>query len=161
MTLKGPAIFRIMKYVVFVLIIAFVAFLMLLASGSNKSFEEVSGAVEDSLDTEVLTAQETAVFKRNFGLNAADYTGVLYYSSGANMSAEEVLLIKVKSESQVQEVTDAVNERIESRINDFEGYAPDEVKLLRDAKQSVRGTYIFYACSAEADKYLSAFGSSL
>lgn len=161
MTSKGPAIFRIMKYVVFVLIIAFVAFLMLFASGSSKSFEEVSGAVEDSLDTEVLTAQETAVFKRNFGLNAADYTGVLYYSSGANMSAEEVLLIKVKSESQVQEVTDAVNERIESRINDFEGYAPDEVKLLRDAKQSVRGTYIFYACSAEADKYLSAFGSSL
>lgn len=161
MTLKGPVIYRIMKYVVFVLIIAFVVLLMLFASGSSKSFEEVSGGVEDSLDTEVLTAQETAVFKRNFGLNAADYSGVLYYSAGANMSAEEVLLIKVKSESQVQEVTDAIDDRIESRINDFEGYAPDEVKLLRDAKQSVRGTYIFYACSAEADKYLSAFGSSL
>ena len=46
------------------------------------------------------------------------------------MSAEEVLLVKVNRDSQVQEVVDAINERIDSRISDFEGYAPDEVKLL-------------------------------
>ena len=96
MTAERPGIAYIMKYVVFVLIIGFVVLLMLFMSGSNKPFEEVSKSVEDSLDTEALTVQDTAVFKRNFGLNAADYTGVLYYSSGANMSAEELLLVKVK-----------------------------------------------------------------
>ena len=117
--------------------------------------------VEGSLDTEVLTEQEPAVFKRNFSLNAADYDGVMYYSSGSNISAEEVLLIKVKSESQIQEITDAIDQRVEARINDFDGYAPDQVKLLENARQSVRGTYIFFACSQDADAYLSAFSSSL
>lgn len=158
---KGQGAAHIMKFVVFALIIGFVVLLMLFASGSNKPFEEVSKSVEDSLDTEVLTAQDAAMFKRNFGLNAADYAGVLYYSSGASMSAEEVLLVKVNRDSQVQEVVDAINERIDSRISDFEGYAPDEVKLLEDARQSVRGTYIFYACSPDADKYLSVFSGSL
>ena len=161
MTSKKPGIAYIMKYVVFVLIIGFVVLLMLFMSGSNKPFEEVSGSVEDSLDKEALTVQDAALVKRNFGLNAADYTGVMYYSSGANMSAEEVLLVKVKRESQVQEVVDAIDERIQSRINDFEGYAPDEVKLLQDARQSVRGTYIFYVCSPDADRYLSVFSGSL
>ena len=161
MTSEKPGIAYIMKYVVFVLIIGFVVLLMLFMSGSNKPFEEVSGSVEDSLDKEALTVQDAALFKRNFGLNAADYTGVMYYSSGANMSAEEVLLVKVKRDSQVQEVVDAIDERIQSRINDFEGYAPDEVKLLQDAGQSVRGTYIFYACSQDADRYLSIFSGSL
>ena len=161
MTSEKPGIAYIMKYVVFVLIIGFVVLLMLFMSGSNKPFEEVSGSVEDSLDKEALTVQDAALVKRNFGLNAADYTGVMYYSSGANMSAEEVLLVKVKRESQVQEVVDAIDERIQSRINDFEGYAPDEVKLLQDARQSVRGTSIFYACSPDADRYLSVFCGSL
>ena len=158
---KGQGAAHIMKFVVFALIIGFVVLLMLFASGSNKPFEEVSKSVENSLDTEALTAQDAAMFKRNFGLNAADYAGVLYYSSGASMSAEEVLLVKVNRDSQVQEVVDAINERIDSRISDFEGYVPDEVKLLEDARQSVRGTYIFYACSPDADKYLSVFSGSL
>lgn len=158
---KGQGAAHIMKFVVFALIIGFVVLLMLFASGSNKPFEEVSKSVENSLDTEALTAQDAAMFKRNFGLNAADYAGVLYYSSRASMSAEEVLLVKVNRDSQVQEVVDAINERIDSRISDFEGYAPDEVKLLEDARQSVRGTYIFYACSPDADKYLSVFSGSL
>ncbi|HJB96463.1 MAG TPA: DUF4358 domain-containing protein, partial [Candidatus Mediterraneibacter intestinigallinarum] len=157
---KRPDVSGIMKYVVFLFIIVFVVVLMMYTSGSSKSFDEVRQSVEAALDTESLTEQEASVFKRNFGLNAADYTGVMYYSTGANISAEEILLIKVRSEDQIQEVTNAIDERVESRINDFEGYAPDEVKLLEDARQSVRGTYIFFAASEKADDYLSAFANS-
>ena len=158
---KRPDVSGIMKYVVFLFIIVFVVVLMMYTSGSSKSFDEVRQSVEAALDTESLTEQEASVFKRNFGLNAADYTGVMYYSTGANISAEEILLIKVRSEDQIQEVTNAIDERVESRINGFEGYAPDEVKLLEDARQSVRGTYIFFAASEKADVYLCAFANSL
>lgn len=161
MTSKGPGVAGIMKYVVFVLIIAFVVVLMLYNSGSSKPYEEVRQSLEAALDKESLTEQDQTALRRNFNLNAADYAGVMYYSTGANISAEEVLLVKVKNDSQVQEVTAAVDQRIESRINDFEGYAPDEVKLLENARRSVRGTYIFFACSPKADEYLSAFNSSL
>ena len=148
---KRPDVSGIMKYVVFLFIVVFVVVLMMYTSGSSKSFDEVRQSVEAALDTESLTEQEASVFKRNFGLNAADYTGVMYYSTGANISAEEILLIKVRSEDQIQEVTNAIDERVESRINDFEGYVPGEVKLLEDARKSVRGTYIFYAASEKAN----------
>lgn len=151
----------ILKYVSFALILVFVVVLMFYMSGSSKPFDEVEESVEKVLDTENLVKQEASKFKRNFGLNAADYDGVMYYSSGFSISADEVLMIKVKDSEQIQEITSAIEKRIESRKNDFEGYAPEEVKLLEDAVQSVRGNYVFFAAAPDAETYLKTFGSSL
>ena len=157
----GFRIARVMKYVVLVLTIAFVAVLMIYASGSSRPFEEVEDAVSRSLDKSNLTLQDGAAFKREFGLSEADYAGVMYYASEFSISAEEVLVVLVKDESQVQEVTEAIDKQVEARKNDFDGYAPEEAKLLEDAKQSVRGRYIFFAAAPKAEEYLEAFSSSL
>ena len=157
----GFRIARVMKYVVLVLTIAFVVVLMIYASGSSRPFKEVEDAVSRSLDKSNLTLQDGAAFKREFGLSEADYAGVMYYASEFSISAEEVLVVLVKDESQVQEVTEAIDKQTEARKNDFDGYAPEEVKLLEDAKQSVRGRYIFFAAAPKAEEYLEAFSSSL
>lgn len=152
---------RIMKYAVLAAIIGFCVILMLYMSGSSRSFDEVKEEVEKSLDTSELTEQNSAAFKRSFGLNAADYAGVAYYSAGSTISASEVLLIRIKSDDQIREITDAIDNRISSRKNDFEGYLPEQEKLLDNAKQSVRGAFVFYAVSENADEYLKIFNSSL
>ena len=152
---------RVMKYVVLGLLIAFVVLLMIYASGSSRPFEEVEDAVSSSLDKSNLVRKDGAAFKREFGLSEADYAGVMYYASEFSISAEEVLVILVKDESQVQEVMGAIDRHVEARKNDFDGYAPEEVKLLEDAKQSVRGRYIFFAAAPKAEEYLEAFSSSL
>ena len=157
----GFRIARVMKYVVLVLTIAFVVVLMIYASGSSRPFEEVEDAVSRSLDKSNLTLQDGAAFKREFGLSEADYAGVMYYASEFSISAEEVLVVLVKDESQVQEVTEAIDKQVEARKNDFDGYAPEEVKLLEDAKQSVRGRYIFFAAAPKAEESREAFSSSL
>ena len=161
MRTDGFGVARVMKYVVLVLIAAFVAVLMIYASGSSRPFEEVEDAVSRSLDKSNLTLQDGAAFKRKFGLSEADYAGVMYYASEFSISAEEVLVVLVKEESQVQEVTEAIDRQVEARKNDFDGYAPEEVKLLEDAKQSVRGRYIFFAAAPKAEEYLEAFSDSL
>lgn len=152
---------EIMKYVTLGLIVAFVVLLMINMSGSNAPFADVAKAVEQSLDQSNLTKQGDQMLKRSFGLNSADYEGVMYYSSEFNMSAEEVLLIKVKDEGQVRAAADAIESRIAARKEAFDGYVPEEVKLLDDAKLSIRGKYIFFAVAPKADTYLSVFSQSL
>lgn len=152
---------RVMRYVTLLLIIGFVALLLIYTSGSSRPFEKVEKAVEASLDKENLAIQDGRALRRNFGLNSADYAGVMYYSSEFSISSEEVLLIKVKNESQTTEVLSAIEKRIETRKNDFEGYAPEAVRLLEDAKQVVRGKYVFFAAAPEAEKYLEIFNNSL
>lgn len=156
-----PGVFEVMKYIVAAAAAAFVTVLMIFSSASSRPFEDVEEAVEQVVAGENMIRMDGQMLKRNFGLNSADYDGVLYYSSESGMSAEEVLLIKVKNDSQIQKVTDAVSARIEQRSSDFDGYAPEEVKLLQDAQSSVRGRYIFFAAAPQAGEYKAAFDRSL
>lgn len=152
---------EVLKYAVTVIILIYIVLLMIYTSGSTKSFDQVAELIEPSVGKENLVKQDSQALKRYYGLNSADYNGVMFYSSEFNISAEEVLLIEVKSEKQVQEVRDAVNERLESRIKAFEEYAPEQVKLLEDAQFLVRGKYIFLAVSPDAAEYASIFTKSL
>lgn len=163
MKTKDTTITRTMifKYITMLLILLYVIWLMIYASGSTKPFDEVAGAVESAIDKENLVKQDVQAFKRYYGLNSADYKGVLFYSSEFSISAEEVLVVEVKSDKQVQEVREAMEERIESRKKDFDGYAPKEVQLLETAQLKVRGKYLFLAVAPKAEAYSKVFGGSL
>lgn len=152
---------EIFKYVTALLIVVYIVLMMIYTSGSTKPFDEVASKVESALDKENLVKQDMQALKRYYGLNGADYKGVLYYSSENNLSAEEVLLIEVKNDKQAQQVRDAVEERLAARKKVFDGYAPKEVQLIEEAQLKVRGNYIFLAVAPKAQEYSSAFSGSL
>ena len=151
----------VMKWGAAFLILVYIALLLIYTSGSTKPFEEVAASVETLIDKENLVKQDAQALKRYYGLNSADYEGVLFYSAEFSISAQEVLLIEVKTEQQVQEVRDAVEERLESRKNTFEGYAPEQAQLIKQAQTQVRGKFVFMAVSPEAEAYAAAFTKSL
>lgn len=149
------------KYVSLLILIAFIVWLALFQSGSTKSFEEVSQALQESIDDEELVMKGSQEFKKYYGLNSADYEGVLFYTSEFSMSAKEVLLVEVKNEHQIEQVKNAIDARLEERKNRFEGYEPEQVQLLDEAAYVVRGNYIFLAVSPDAEAYRQAFERSL
>lgn len=152
---------EVMKYVIAVLILGYVAVILLFTGGSSKPFDEVAGRVEASLDSGSLSKQSGQALKRYYGLNSADYKGAMLYSSDASISVEEVLLIEAKNEAQTAEIREAVERRIEQRRNDFDGYAPEQVQLLENAQVLVRGRFVFMAVSPDAEQYRTAFVNSL
>ena len=152
MTEKRQRMISAMKYILLVIIVGYLVILMLYASGSKRTFSEVSKAVSSVLDSKELVQMDDQMLKRNYGLNSADYKGVLYYSSPSSISAAEVLVIHV---------TNAIAQRKAQRIEDFDSYLPEQVKLLEDSQESIRGRYIFFAVSSKASEYRSAFDKSL
>lgn len=149
------------KYISVVLLLVFVVWIAVFRSGSTKPFEEVAQAVQASIQDEDLILQDSQALKKYYGLNSADYEGVLFYTSDFTMSAKEVLLIKLKDETQVEEVKAAIDERLETRKSSFAGYAPEQVQLINQAAYSVRENYIFLAVTPEAETYRLAFARSL
>lgn len=158
---KMPRYAEILKYVVLGVMIAYIAMLMIYTSGSTKPFTKIEKALEAVLDTENLVKADSQGLKRYYGLNSADYEGVMLYTSKASLSAEEVLLVKVENDGQMQAVKDAVQRRLESRKNDFEGYAPKESQMIGEAQLSVRGEYLFLAVAPKAESYKEVFAKSL
>ena len=146
MTEKRQRMISAMKYILLVIIVGYLVILMLYASGSKRTFSEVSKAVSSVLDSKELVQMEDQMLKRNYGLNSADYKGDL---------------IQVKNDAQIENVTNAIAQRKAQRIEDFDSYLPEQVKLLEDSQESIRGRYIFFAVSSKASEYRSAFDKSL
>ncbi|SHK22210.1 DUF4358 domain-containing protein [Hespellia stercorisuis] len=149
------------KYGMVLAIVGYVVLLLLMTGGSSKPFDTIEKAVEKTLDTESVSKTTNQGLKRYYGLNAADYDGVMLYVSKSSLSAEEVLLLKVKNNEQIEEVQNAIVSRKDRRRSDFEGYAPDEVALINNSVLSVRGQYIFFVISKNASEYKTAFAKSL
>ncbi len=149
------------KYLAVFLLLVYVALLLIYSSGSTKSFEDVANQVEDGIEKEHLVKQNAQAVKRYYGVNSADYEGVLLYTSKDSISPEEILLVKVKTDRQVQSLQDAVWQRVESRKNSFENIAPDQVAVLEKAQILVRGRFVFLIVSQNAQEYSSLFTNSL
>ena len=147
MTEKRQRMISAMKYILLVIIVGYLVILMLYASGSKRTFSEVSKAVSSVLDSKELVQMDDQMLK--------------YYSSPSSISAAEVLVIQVKNDAQIENVTNAIAQRKAQRIEDFDSYLPEQVKLLEDSQESIRGRYIFFAVSSKASEYRSAFDKSL
>lgn len=149
------------KFVVAALIVIYVACLFIFTSGSSKSFEEVAGPVDGMINKSRMVKATDRDVKKFYGLNTSDYEGVMCYISKNTLSAEEVLVLKVKDEDQIKDVKDAVNMRLEKRKSDFKGYAPDEEMAVDNAVFSIRGKFVFLSIGPDSDKQKEIFYSEL
>ncbi len=149
------------KYIFIAALVVFVVLMFVFNTGSSKPFEEVESSIESQIDTSSLVKANDQTFKQDYGLNAADYEGVMLYVSSNYLEAQEILLVEVKNDDQLLEVEEAIDKRIENRRNDFEGYIPEQVLLLDDAIVTIRGNYIFLVISEDAEAYQQAFVQGL
>ena len=104
------------------------------------------------------TAQD---LKKYYGLNAGDYDGMMLYIPDDVMSVNEILVVKVKDESQVESVETAAEERLAAQKESFEGYGVEQTRLLRSAIEESKGYYVLLAVSKDADSIEAAFKKSI
>lgn len=101
------------------------------------------------------------ILKKYYGLDPADYDGVVLYSPLTNMDAEELLVIRLADPSQKDAVEDAVRTRQQTRIGIYEGYAPEQLALCEQAVIDICGNYVLYVVHEHASEIDAVFRSSL
>ena len=84
----------------------------------------------------------TQDLKKYYSLNANDYEGISLYIPDDVMSVNEILVIKVKNESQIETVEKAVESRVNTQEKNFEGYGVEQTKLIHAAIIETRGRYV-------------------
>lgn len=156
----GHLITNICKYVFTAGIVLFIIFVYSYTGTSNPPFSKVEDLMQKEIAEDMVDVSSRGL-NRYYGLNVADYDGVMMYISGNAMSAEELLVIKVKDESQLNELEKAIQYRIKSRRKDFDGYAPAQAKLLENSKLIIRGKYLLFVASENANVYTKAFLSAI
>lgn len=86
--------------------------------------------------------------------------GVIGFSADSGL-ADEISILCAKSEDDVSDLKQALEDRIEMRIRDFNGYKPAEVTKLGKAEVFVNGNYVFLIICDNADDIKNAVNTIL
>lgn len=134
-----------------------------LADGKQSStpFAEIQQAVLDAAPLDGMQKADNRMLKRLYGLDPAGLEGCLLYYPSTNMGAEELLLIQLSDPSQQDSVRAAVEARLATQKNSFDGYGVEQMDLLEHCVLEVRGNYILFAVGARASEIHAAFLDAL
>ena len=129
---------------------------------SGAEFADVSAAVVPEVDKTNMSEAENQMVKRLYGLDPANFEGCTLYYPRTNMDAEELLVIKLKEVSQQAEVKAAIEARLESQKDVFDGYGVGQTDLLTNYSViDVRGNYVLFVVSKNCDAARAAFRDAL
>lgn len=152
---------NILKYLMVLALIAYVAFLISREGSNDVPVDTIEKNITKVIKTKGMTKGSAQDLKKYYGLNANDYDGMMLYIPNDVMGVDEVLVIKVKDESQTEDVEKAIENRLDTQKKSFEGYGVEQTKLLRSAVTESKGSYTLLAVSKNADSIDAAFRKSI
>lgn len=152
---------NILKYLMVLALIAYVAFLVSREGSNDVPVDTIEKNITKVIKTKGMTKGSAQDLKKYYGLNANDYDGMMLYIPNDVMGVDEVLVIKVKDESQTEDVEKAIENRLDTQKKSFEGYGVEQTKLLRSAVTESKGSYTLLAVSKNADSIDAAFRKSI
>lgn len=125
------------------------------------SLEQLSECLLPLMDTEAVERGDSAKLRQIYGINVNDYEEVLLYAPVSNMDVEELLLVKVKENTQIEMLESAVSERIREQKVRFDGYGTNQMGLLEKAETVVLGNYILFIVSERSSEGKEVFCRAL
>ena len=128
---------------------------------SDAEISDVTAAVVATLDQTGFQEADAQMVKRLYGLNPADYSGVVLYAPVTNMDAQELLIVKLQDVAQQETVEEAVQARLKTQKASFDGYGAEQSALLKKAVVDVEGNYVLFVVGEQAGAAQSAFLQAL
>ncbi len=118
---------------------------------SSTSIDEIQSCLDPYMETENTRLATSRNISQDYGLRSDDYAGILLYESKESTEVNEIMVAKVKSSDQREEVKKAMESRIEKRIKVFEGYGPEQTALLKESKVRDEKGYVVLIISPNAE----------
>lgn len=157
---KFPAL-EAVKWVILALALVFLWNQAAQGRESAADFQTVAEQVVAAMDLSNTLEGDNQMVKRLYGLDPADYEGVLLYYPATNMGSEELLLVKLRDTSQQEAVKAAIEARVAGQMASFDGYGIDQYDMLERSITEVRGNYILLVSAADPTPIRQAFLDAL
>lgn len=142
--------------------VVFIVFSVLSQSGSKKSAPEIYKEMCEKTDfTDGLSLRDNTDFKKTFSLSADDFESVVYYSSDDVMNVNELLIIKARDGSSIQDATDKIKRHVSENYDIFSGYAPEQGELLKNYVLETNSNTLFFFVGGEREAAQDAFHDAL
>lgn len=155
MSIKNKSLF--IKAVFLIVLAIFLIFVYWTEGAKDVPMASIEKVLLKNKYVKEMTVQTPRELERYMQISASDYDGFFYARSTKNLAVDEVLVVKVKSREQLNHLKDAVELRLKQQTANYQGYAPKQVSMLKNAKTFTKGNYIFYCVSKKPDSISEDF----
>lgn len=66
-------------------------------------------------------------------------------------------IVKVKNKKQIESIEDSMEERANKQLESFKDYAPEQANLIENNEIAVRGNYVIFVISKDAEAIKDKF----
>ena len=127
----------------------------------NVDLTLIEKEITSTINTENFSKGSLKELRRFFNINSDDILDFLIYTPAYTMDVNEILILKLKDNSNIDAIKDAIDARVESQIQTFGSYGPTQCALLEDYIVKSKGNYIFYSVSPDNEKIYEIFKESI
>ena len=134
---------------------------MIHGSTWHGDFKELMKRVESKLPLSDMQKGDEQLLRRLYGLNAGELKHWILYTAQDNMDVEELLLVEAAEEGQMELIRQAAEKRTETQRNNFEGYGPEQLKLIEKYVLRESEPYVLFVISEDAEAVKAEFVKGL
>ena len=158
--MTDPRFWKIIKWAMIICLVVVIVSGRLNNRISAAGFDTMSQAVTEAADLSKMQEADNQMLKRLYGLDGADFDGILLYYPTSNMGAEELLLVKMKDVSQAEAVQAAIENRLATQKKSFDGYGAEQTAMLEKSIIKVRGNYALFISADDPVRVQAAFDAA-
>ncbi len=129
------------------------------SSGKTPAAEEIANRIKETCSfDEMIKLEDSVLYNQYTDLNADIVADVAVYASTLVL-ADEICVIRVKSESDVDAALAAIDVRLADLKDKFTGYREEELPKVTNALIETRGTYILMTTTQDSETASKEFKS--
>lgn len=108
-------------------------------------------------DISKLKKEDAKGLEKLYNINKTELEDFVLYTSKSKDNAEEILVLKVKYLSSINEVEERIKKRINTKNKDFKEISPKEYRLIKNNLMEDRQNFVIFIVSKDKTKIEKAF----
>lgn len=157
---RNGAVLMLIKIKEFLLVGLFIVFILFINKQTvfvEVDMETITKELSKEAGLEEMQEFSASRAKADLGINVNDYKAVAYYGHESIMECETLLIICLNDGSQGDELIERIEKQRIGLMNLFQSYAPDQYELLANSILDIKGNYVFYIVSENAEDIAQLF----
>ncbi|GAA0731957.1 DUF4358 domain-containing protein [Clostridium oceanicum] len=115
---------------------------------------EIITNIKKNNDLSSLNKSTKSKLRKLYGISYKTLEDFALYIPKTNMEANELLILKVKNQDDIDSIKERIEKRIEKQSNTFKDYAPNQYELLENHILKVKGPYLIFIVSKNANNIM-------
>ena len=114
------------------------------------SIDEIRKDIVRSTDVTTMEEDDGTKLKKLYNINKRDVDDYILYAPKSNMEANEILILKAKTQDDLKALKEKVNHRVKSQSDSFENYDKTQFEIISNYILEEKDNYLILIVSKDS-----------